>query len=71
MAIDRRLGDGPHTRHMSVQAWRRLRRSMTDGELRDLARDLVAFRETDEESSLNGSLAWALTTHPWEKARQR
>ncbi len=56
---------------MSSQAWRRLRYQLTDGELHDLARDLVAFRETDEEFSLEESLAWALTIHPWEKASQR
>lgn len=32
----------PHPRQASPQAWRRLRRSLTDSELRDVARDLAA-----------------------------
>lgn len=62
----------PKTRHMSAQAWRRLRKQMTDSELEDLAKDLSALLEasgglTDEQQQ---QLAFGLTGFNWEAQKQ-
>lgn len=62
----------PKTRHMSPQAWRRLRKQMTDSELCDLAKDLSALLEasgglTEEQQE---QLAFGLTGFNWEAQKQ-
>lgn len=57
---------------MSAQAWRRLRKQMTDSELEDLAKDLSALLEasgglTDEQQQ---QLAFGLTGFNWEAQKQ-
>lgn len=52
-------------RNMSPQAWRRLRATMTEGELRDLAKDLAAEVGGDADA-----IASALTSTDWESRRQ-
>lgn len=53
-------GTWPTSRHMSPQAWRRLRDRMRDEELHDLAKDLAAFTGADADE-----LAVALTSVDW------
>ncbi len=58
----------PTERHASPQAWRRLRNTMTDGELRDIARDLA---DIGKQTSLARHLiGYGLIHADWEKARQ-
>lgn len=57
---------------MSPQAWRRLRQRMSEGELRDLARDLSALLErsgglSDEQKE---ELAFGLIAFNWEAQKQ-
>lgn len=52
-------------RFASPQAWRRLRQSMTDAELRDIARDISA--ETTAEYT---DVYYALAVIPWDRRTQ-
>lgn len=56
---------GDALRYMSAQAWRRLRQSLTEGELRDLARDVA-----NESGGDAGRIARALTATDWEGRKQ-
>jgi len=56
----------PTTRQASPQAWRRLRKTMTDGELRDIAFEIAAIVEAEENSNdLTQSISYALLAFPW------
>lgn len=58
----------PTGRHMSIQAWRRLNRTMSAGELKDLAADLAAVVGlTDAQRD---EIAFALTGFNWETRTQ-
>lgn len=63
--VQRRVIAADQMRNMSPQAWRRLRSQMTEGELRDLAKDLAAVTGGDAEA-----LARALIEYDWESLRQ-
>lgn len=58
----------PAHRQASSQAWRRLRRTMTDGELRDIAIDIANILK--EPVAAHG-IAFALIHANWDKASQR
>lgn len=61
-------GGYPTTRHMSIQAWRRLNRTMSSGELKDLAADLAAVVGlTDTQQR---EIVFALTGFNWETRKQ-
>ncbi len=56
----------PTNRHASPQAWRRLKKTMTDGELRDIALDLAAVTE----QPISDLLEYGLIRVDWNKAKQ-
>lgn len=58
----------PTTRHMSIQAWRRLNKTLTNGELKDLAADIAAFVGLSEEQK--EEIVFALTGFNWEPRKQ-
>ncbi len=57
----------PTDRHASPQAWRRLRKTMTDSELRDIAIDIANVLK----EPVAHPIAFALIHADWDKASQR
>ncbi len=56
----------PTDRHASPQAWRRLRKTMTDDELLDIAIDIANVLKEPA-----APIAFALIHADWDKASQR
>ena len=57
----------PTDRHASPQAWRRLRKTMTDRELQDIAIDIANVLK----EPVAHPIAFALIHADWDKADQR
>lgn len=60
-------------RHASPQAWRRLRRQLTDSELRDIAKDIAAVISCSAVpygGTAAAAVYEALAVEPWEYKRQ-
>ncbi len=57
----------PTDRHASPQAWRRLRKTMTEGELQDIAIDIANVLK----EPVAHRIAYALIHANWDKADQR
>jgi hypothetical protein len=65
-------------RHASPQAWRRLRKAVTAGELADIAKDITNLIVSDfkvpgaleDLAEVEDSIRYALTTLHWERKKQ-
>lgn len=67
----------PTTRAASRQAWRRLRKTMSEGELRDIAEDIAKIVKADVDgardldgAALIGTIEFALSSFNWDERTQ-
>jgi len=62
------------TRNASPQAWRRLRKHLTDEEMRDIARDIAAEIASGHDNITPGTVVtdidWALRFVNWDSRKQ-
>lgn len=67
----------PTHRNASRQAWKRLRRTMTESESKDIAADVYRILSADvegmsdlDEGSVKGTIVFALHDFAWETKEQ-